>query len=411
MINTKLFANKKIILFLFILLLLVPSVLSLGIAPAYKTVILSSTSTTSTEYELRIMNENGVAQTLELSVVGDLSEYVILSKYKLEFVQGQTQQDIKVTISMPKGIDLKPGEYVSRILLKEKSSSQSGMMAVVGVASRVEMIVPGDGALLKSTLFAPNFKKNAPNAFSIEVKNLGGKDAKNCKAVIEILTPLNVNIGALTSESITILAGETKNILVPWSPSDIVGNYLAKSSILCDNGDTNDERAFLIGSADLRIVSFESDNFKLGGISKFDLIVASDWPEEIKYVNAQVDIIKNDVTIYTAKTENKDIQANGKVIFPVFLDTKNMVPDKYSVFVTLKYLDKEFEQVYNAYFKENEVIIDAPSGMVVGGNSLDTTKVDGLNNGNNSLLILAIIFILAVNGFLVYKLIKKKSKS
>ncbi|MGV8168986.1 MAG: hypothetical protein ACP5N3_02925 [Candidatus Nanoarchaeia archaeon] len=406
--DTTVTRQKKILAFILVIAFLfaVSSsfAFALGLVPAHKTVVISDSQSS---YEVRILNEGGEAQNVELDVTGDFSDYISLSKYKIEFQKGQTQQDILVTINIPKSQSLKPGEYLARILLKENSEGGSGMMAVVGVASRIEMIVPGEGALLKTNLVAPNFKKDTQNYFSVDVNNLGGKEAVNCISVVEILTSLNVNIAVLTSEKKNIAPATTEKFLVSWTPNVGSGQYVAKASVICDNGDSGAERIFSIGSPELRILSFDSSDFRLGGISKFDLIVASDWSEEIKGVTADVQIMKDGKSLYTTTTESKNVAANGKVIFPVYLDTTGMSPGQYVVFVTLKYLDNEFEQAYNSYFAQDDFVLESLSGQVVGG---DTSKRDEGGNSSNILLIVVIIFVLVINSVLVFKLIKRRNK-
>ncbi|MGV8161938.1 MAG: hypothetical protein ACP5N2_01225 [Candidatus Nanoarchaeia archaeon] len=408
--NSNLCKNKfKLLAILFLFLLNVflfsNSVQGLGVLPAFEETILEGSSI---KYDITIVNEENIDQELSVLVEGDLAEYIRLSESVISFSKGEPRKTITATLTVPQRLTFRPGEYNNRVVIKQQSKEE-GMIAKLGVASRWIITVPGEGASLTVNLFSPNFIKNSQNSFSVEVFNKGNKQASNCKALIDVYTALNVKVDSFVSTSRNIAPKTQDRIQIYWTPNVENGNYFAKASVICDDADGYGEKSFSVGSPDLEIESFATDNFKLGEISKFDLILSSSWGEQIDGVHADVELAKGDLSIFKIGTESKNIGPLKSISIPVFMDTAGVAPGDYTIFITLYYLGKQKEEVYSAKLLEDRAVITSLTGNVVGGRASDSSGAgDKSGDSYMGLLILAIVIVVIVNVVLVIKFMRKK---
>ncbi|MGV8168982.1 MAG: CARDB domain-containing protein [Candidatus Nanoarchaeia archaeon] len=396
----------KLLIIVLLMILLVKGVFAAGVAPSTKEIILSKDPFS---YSVRIFNEGGQQGTVDLEITGELSQYISLDRESISFKSGQESQDVLVTITPPKDSELIPGEYVARLVVKERSDSGGEIVALVGVSSRIVMTVPGEAANLQAVIFTPNFVKGKQNTFSVEVTNKGNKNAEECRTVVGIYSALNAEIDTLLSEPITIKAGTLERIPISWTPNVLSGNYIAKAKIVCRNAESSAEHTFSVGSPEINVVSFTATDFTLQGISQFTLVAKSEWGETIPGVYANIELFKDNTLLKSSKTESKDVKAQDTVIYDVFLNTKDVAPGNYKIFVKMNYLGKETESVYSALFSADKAIITSLSGKVTGTESSAGAPADE-KSSSMSLLIMAIIVVVILNVVLVVYIIKRKKK-
>lgn len=394
--------TNKILGLVFLFLLVMPLSAAIGLAPASKQSLLDNADIV---YELRIMNEQQDEGEFEIQVTGDLQEHIRLSKNKIVFDKEKKFENIQVILTKPSQ-KLEGGEYITRIIVQKNNVEQNQMIAQIGVASKLIITVPYEGVALDAELFVPNFIKNTENQFSVNVLNNGIKDATNCKAIVEVFTPLNAKIYSKTTESMSIVKKTKERITIPWTPNVENGNYLAKATVICDEMQVSKETPFSVGSPEILIDDVIADKFKLGQISKLDLVLSNAWGEVIKDVFAEVELMKDDKVLAQSKTESKNIQGLGKEILPAYLDMTSIEPGKYMLVITVKYLGKELSEVYEAMITQDKMTLSSLTGKVSGGSQGDISA-EG-TGGINSLLIIILVFVVGINGFLAYRLIKKK---
>jgi hypothetical protein len=389
----------KLIISLLIIILLSQGVIAIGVVPASKEVILSDNPTS---YNVRILNNEGNEKTINLEITGELSEYITINKQRINFKEGQTQEDVTITINkMPEHI--KPGEYTSRLLIKNSNNNQGENIALVGVSSRILMTIPGEGVNLDATIFTPNFINGKTNTFSVEVTNKGNSDAEECTAILNIYTSMNSEVASLISEKTRIKAKSTNRIQIPWTPQVYSGNYLAKAKITCKSTEITTEQTFHVGSPNIKINNIYADNFNLGSLSLFKLIATSEWGEEIKNVFVEVELEDKGKIIDSYKTHSKDFKPKDTEIYDVFLNTKSIQPGKYNLFVKINYLGKESETVYEAQLFQNRAILTSATGQIIGSAGIENNEESHFK----SILILSILTVVILNIFLATKVIRR----
>jgi hypothetical protein len=399
-------SSSKILIFIIILVSFIFAlsnyVEAIGVAPSEKSYVFDSKEIS---YNLRIMNDEKFQGTFHVEATGELSKYVTFSKTNINFDAQKADEVINVKLSIPKDADVPPGEYIIRIAVTADQSSSSGVTAFVGVISKLQVTVPGDISFIKIQTYVPNFINGQENSFSVEVINKGIKPATNCFAVIDILTPENAKIMSLVAPRKDVAGTRTEIIVLPWTPNVNNGQYVAKASVVCDDTTSEERKSFMIGSPAVSIVNFVSEDFVLGGINRFDLILQSEWADVIKDVYANVELMKDGTSKGRAKTESGNIGPLEKLSLPVFIDTKGLEPGKYSMYIMLNYLGKEVGEVYAVDVTQNEFKVDRLSGMVTGVGAQSDSEP-----GTYTLLIFVIIVVVILNIVLVMKLMRRKEE-
>ena len=162
---------------------------------------------------------------------------------------------------------------------------------------------------------------------------------------------------------------------------------------------------FNVGQLIIDILSIEVNNFKLGGIAKFDIFLENKWGEDLKNVYAEM--ILNDQKgneIVRFKSANEDINKNSKNKLSAFWDTAGFKEGTYNGKVVVYYNDKSTEKQLRAVVTLNSIKTEFV------GVTAEAISVGAV--GNQGILILLVFVLVAVNvGWFVYFKRKIKQKS
>lgn len=391
--------KPKLIVLILVMLALMPQVLAIGVAPASHDVLMT---TNTYSYDIHVINDVQEEGLFEIELTGGLSDYIILDKKQFEFTKDKDKEVIKVILTIPDGEDLGDIEFTNRIIIKKVGKETSTVVARVGVAAKLVVTLPHKGAFVTAKLFAPPFVNEVPNSFTIEGTNKGDKEATDCVAKIDILTREGKIVENLELEPKNIPALNMESFVLEWTPIVRDGEYRALASLVCSGFERFMEKKFMVLSPNVQIDSFTAEKFSLGEISKFNLVISTIWPS-INDVFANIELLKGDEMIEDTTTESTDLIANTPVTLPVFLDTANIEPGKYTIIVTLHYLEKELSEVFSAQISATDILLNSLSGKVISeDNAQEPSSI-------MSFLIIIIAIVVLINGILAYKLIKKKN--
>ena len=340
-----------------IALLIVPAVLSLGVAPS-STDLLFEPGIERT-VNLKIINNENKAFTAAIYAEGELAEYVTVNDPLVEFSSGDAEKIISYTVKLPASFE-KQGVHLGQIVIRnmnsEDKSAGTSISANLFVISKLSVTVPYSGKYVEGRLIIPLFEKGRPGAMAVELKNLGTEDILDCQAVIDIYTNLNAKVDTLTSKSISLEAGTTKSINVEWTPGLENGDYIATANVACDEKSIKIEKSFTIGQMELDIMSISVDNFKLGGIAKFDIFVKNNWNEQINGVLADTIVKDSAGKAYTQfRTAPVDVPEYGTQKLAAYWDTAKVMPGVFNFDVTLKYLDKSVQKMFEIVVTQDKI--------------------------------------------------------
>lgn len=340
---------------------------------------------------LRIGNEEKKNVTVFLSVDGDIANYIEIPEEAITFSSTDDYKKINCILRLPEDIG-EPGPHEARILAKvkedyeQKEGTQINFDVILYSVIRVN--VPYPGSYAKIRLLAPNFHVGKESSFGIEINNLGTKPIF-ADSLINILSPMEATIDTLSGGQTPVESKEKEMVSIPWTP-ETAGRFRAVADVNYDENHESDEKTFSVGSAKLVIRSISSNNFRLGQISKFDLIINSRWNEEIKDVHADFIIQDYDGNHYS-KYSSQSVKSApfGSNTIPAYLETDRLKSGKYQMLVILHYLGNVEETKYDIEVSDNSVII-VPTGQIISSQAEEKSEIDEIYE------ILSIIIVLIV---------------
>jgi hypothetical protein len=390
--------NTKALIYGVLFLILASQCYALGVAPSHKDLMFEPNSEQTVQ--LKIFNEDKVDFKAMVYAEGELADYIQIDNPVLTFLKSEDSKIISFKIKMPSQFSkqgLHESNIVIRVIPKETKPGETSISATVAVISKLSVMVPYSGKYVSAQLFVPMFEPNKESKFAVDVTNLGTEDAESVKAIIDIYGPLNDKLATVVSEEVTLKSKEKKMIIVPYTPTLKPGNYRAVATVIADEFNTKDERTFSLGSMSINIDGISVDNFKLGGIARFDILLENAWNEKIPGVYGEVSILDKSGNVYTKfKTASVDLDSFEKQELSAYWDTAKVTPGEYKLSIALQYLGQSSEKVYDILVSMNEI----KTSLV--GNVVATQSKD-----NNIILtaiyiLTALVIILIVLNVLIY---------
>ncbi len=318
--------------------------------------------------------EPGAAKSIKFSVINSEKKdanFVVLT-------QGELKDNI-YSVSLPEGIfkmtsadgeknleyvlkmpaSLSPGPHKSEIVVMQlpgqwKGEGETSVEATVGVAAQVNVFVPYPGKYLEASLNAADSEEGGI-VFVIPVVSRGKLDIVRVKAIIDIYN-LNEKVDTIESEEISILSGERKEIVVKWKSDFLPGTYKAAATILYDEETLKLEKEFNIGDKILDLVDVKVNDFSLGGIAKFELLIESKWSELIKDAYLQMLVYNKEGEVMADfKSATYDVKSLEKTLMVAFWDTDGVREGVYDSSVILNYDRKSAQKDFKLDVSENEI--------------------------------------------------------
>lgn len=348
------------IILLLITIIISSNVLALGVAPSSTELVFSPNS--EHVVDLAILNNDQRDITVVIYAEGELAEYVFISEPLIDISSSQAKRKTQYTINMPASIE-KQGLHETNIVVREIPRTAEGETAVsasLAIISKIKLFVPYTGKYAEIKLMAPHFELNKENNFAVEVNNLGTEKILTGYVVIDIYGPLNNKIKTLISKEFSLDSKQKTVVIVPWTPDIGSGQYIAEATLVYDELNIKDSKAFTLGELSVSIESISVENFRLGGIAKFDILVANNWNTPIPDVYAETTIKDKEGAEYLRfKTASIDVPAFGREKLEAYWDTERIVPDDYKLDIILNYLAKTSRKLFDIKVEQNRILISA----------------------------------------------------
>jgi len=346
----------KPILLIIVILVLASQAYALGIAPSHIDVIFEPGLEKT--IQLKVMNNVHKDFDVVIYAEGELAEYITIENPTIKLSKDEDSKIISYKVKLPQSFE-KQGLHEAKVVVREIPKETKGgttITAAVAVVSKLKVMVPYKGKYAEIKLFVTNFKENEESNFAVEVKNLGTQDILEAYAIVNIYDPSNNKVATVTSNKESIESKDNEILIAKWKPNLKSGNYRAVATLMYDNLNTRDEKSFSIGTMFLDINSITVDNFKLGGIAKFDILVENEWNEEVPNVFAETSVKDDNGKIYTQfKTASADIPAFGKQELNAYWDTAKVIPGPYKLDIILNYLGQKTEKVFDIMVEYDKI--------------------------------------------------------
>ncbi len=382
---------------LIIIILFSNSINALGVAPARK--IVDFTPNFEGEGELKIVNSEAKDMKVLIYAEGELADSLYLESNELEFSSNEEYKFVKYKFKLPSEYE-EPGKHQTNIIIREVPISTASEGSVLGASIAVvhnlvvDVPYPGKYAIVNLNILGGIDENRIEFVASID--SLGTQKIINAKALIDIYGSTNELVKSVETNLASINPGEKVGLRGIWEDEVINnGRYYAKVTLTYDGNVAYTERVFDVGEMKVEIVDMSVEDFKLGEIAKFNIVVENRWSESIEDVFTELVLSQEDLEIGRFKSASENIPALSKGELTAFWDTAGVEEGDYNAKSILNYNEEQVEKDMRAIISLNSIKFDLfGAGAVVG-------ETEGLDRSD--IIIIALVVLILINiGWFVY---------
>ena len=378
---------KYKLFFVFVILLFcIGNIVALGLTPARTTVNFEPNLKRTVIFS--VVNSEKADLNLDVYTRGELSSSISLERNSLVLGKDESSREVSYNFNLPE--KLSPGLHTAEIIVAQPPNGENGdsyVGATLAVATQLYVIVPYPGKYAEADVNI--LTRDGETRVIIPVSNLGEFDLVSVKANIDIFDENGEKIKSFNTGEVSIKTKEKKEIIGIVTPS-LIGNYRAVVTLLYDGETLNIEKRFSSFEQELELQQISIDNFNLGQIAKFEMLVENYKNAEIKNVYSQTNIFNsNGELMADFKSQTYDISAKSKKLLTSYWDTKGVKEGTYNSKVYLKYADQSFEKQLKFEVLQNEIRVIG-LGYVI-------SQQAGSDNSLITILVIIIIILVLVN--------------
>lgn len=395
--------NKKLIILLIALFLLVDKVSALGVSPG-KTTIDFKPSLERT-VELRVLNNEQKDVSIALNAEGELSEYISFDERDIHLSPSEGSKTVSYTLKLPESIE-RPGLHETNIVLREaKSVTGEGVTigASLAVISILNIKVPYQGKYVEASLFVEESGLEDDVTFVVAVTNLGKEDIDKATAEIEILSD-DKKIATVTTDEKSVKQGARKELIAKWKATSS-GKYKARAKVDYDGKTTEAETEFSTKGFFIKLIDISVKNFKLGGIAKFQILLDNIANKKAEDVSTEMMLDdETGKTIMDIESQRETMQPQERKEVQAYWDTETVKKGEYNGKVTLHADEEKWETPMSMDVQENKITTK------IGPTAMAVTDIRTEYKTTPFIAILVIALICVNIGWYVYFKKRKKGK-
>jgi len=395
-INTNL--SFKMVLLIISILFFAKEGIALGVTPGRN--IIDFEPGSKQIYDLTIVNNEHKNFRALLYLEGDLKEFVTLGTSEINFTSDEESKTIQYIINFPEDIK-EPGTHEVKLIISEATDPETEEIYTINVKTEVihqiHLRVPYPGKYLKNEFFIVE-KENSVDLL-VTLFNLGKEDVNKVKSTFEILTPNGTYITTLNSAEQSIKKRERRELLTRWENYS-TGSYQIKAIIKYDEKQEVIEQNVSLGNFAIKLLDLFVDDFKLGSIAQFHILVENVGNEFIGdlYSTLRLEDMEG-IRMADLKSASLAINPGERQKLFLYWDTKNVAIGIYEGELALFYGENSAEKKIRTRVSENKIDIEVAgvTGAVIGsaGKKL-----------NANLLLLGVAILIAL--FIILTMVKKK---
>ena len=402
--------NKILIILIFVTIIifsinLISDVSALGISPGRTTI----------QYEpgqektgkISILNSEYKSMDIELEVKGELKDSVVVSEEVLEFSSLDYSKEVSYKITLPENIKDKPGLHTAEIIAMENPGSKkqgTHVGATVAVVSQIYVFVSCPGKCIESDLQVQS-DGTGKSKFIVGIISRGQQKIEQAKAEIEIFSLSGEKINSIETNTDSIEPSARKELVGFWNTKE-GGDYIAKVKISYDEKIEEFEKQFSIGEQTLLISDIFVNDFRLGGIAKFIILIENKWNQELKDVYANLIVYnQQNQELGNIKSASENIAPNSEKELVAYWDTVGIEEGEYNGKLMIKYNQKSADK--------NLVLKISESSLEVLGVGYAISPEGGGGFSLTTILIIVVVLLLLVNlsWFLLFRKLKKRKNN
>ncbi len=395
------FVNKKIILliiFVIITSLISMNVFAIGVSPGRTTI--DFTSGLSREIPIKIVNNEKKDMRVVIFTKGDLANYVKLDVEDLVFSKEDTEKSFNYKINLPQTLEpgLRETEITIREVPMEDKLGESTISALVAVVSQLNINVPYPGKYVKMDFHVVEAKQNEKVNFFIPVKSLGSEKIENIRPTIIIYDPKENEVGRVVGETKSLESKENYEFKIEWLANVPSGIYKAAAVLEYDGNRTFMEKQFLVGEFFLKPLDISVNNFKLGQVAKFNILIENVANDKINDATAKIELNhESGKRVADVSSVPTEVEPFTKKEVVVYWDTADVDIGVYSGVLRLKYSNKLSEKQIRTIIEE-----DAIRTEIIGVTGFAINTKQSKSGGFNFMYIIVGLLVIINIVWLVY---------
>lgn len=324
---------------------------------------------------------------------------------EISFTKNEEYKEIKYKVTLP--TKLEPGVTTGDVVIREvKPLQQEGEItigALVSVVSQLYVVVPYPGKYARAELIISEAQKDEQVSFLIPVYNLGSKKIDKTSAIIDIYDLDNKKIASVPTDEKSIDSFSKRELVASWAANVDDGTYNVIATVNYDNSKIELNGKFVVGNFLIKPIDISVNNFRLGQVAKFNILVENIGNYVIKDAYSEITLNKQAQPIADVKSSPTEIPAKAQKELIAYWDTENIEQGEYQGKLTLGYADKKAErqirtEVGSDYIK-TEII--GVTGLVIAPPKISNKQI-------SMAVIIMILILLNIIWFVLYT--KKKNK-
>lgn len=349
-----------------------------------------------------VVNSEHKKMKVLLNPDGELNYTISLNERLIDFIPSEERKDFVYSVSFDE--DLSPGLHSARIVALEipESSGEEYLGSVSRVVSELFVHVPYPGKYADGD-FEIDAQKNKSSEFKVKVTNRGKLDINDLKAYIEIYSLLGEKIDSFSSNSVSLKAGEEKEVTGNWFVKVNAGDYIARVKLVYDGESREFEKIFVVGSKILSIEGLSINNFQLGEIAKLQFLVENKWNKDLNNVYANL-IIYNKMNQVMAdiKSSPETVLALTKKELVAYWDSFGVDEGNYNAKLTVFYNGDSVEKDLSFEVSQDNLDVSGGVGYAI------RTRGGGVNLATALLILVIILLIVNLSWFVFFRRIMGK---
>jgi hypothetical protein len=391
---------RFLLIFFAVALLCSSSVFAFGVAPSKQVVKFDKGFRYSGSFE--VINDQGKALDILVYPKGEFEKFVKIDTQSFSMSSSDSSKSVSFSVEIPDS-DLTPGDHVIELVAVGQSKNPAGsgptVHADIAAVSQVIIQVPYPEKFIEGKLYVPDGKAGERLQMSLALFNKGSEDVDGVSAFIDIFDASGKMIATVSTDDISIGAGDSSKLEAFYDGALEEGSYSAVARILYDSIDASASADFNVGEVSLDIKSLVVNDFRLGDVAKFDILLFNNWNKPLKDVYAQMIISDDKGKEFTNfKTVATDIDAKSLGRLEGYWYTQGVAVGIYTVKIRLFYDYKVTERMFTIEVYPDKIVTNP---LELTGKAISTEEESAIKN--NAFLMLIILALVAVIVMLVWR--------
>lgn len=215
-----------------------------------------------------------------------------------------------------------------------------------------------------------------------------GSAVSSASAEIEIFDSNNQKIASLSSQKVPLSSNESKELKIVWNEPAKVGQYQVRVLIIMDEDSYSYSKNFKVEKKTLSFESIVVNEFVLGEVANFGIVIQNHLSEKVENVSAGILIYDSNTTILAELRSNKSsLESNATGNFKVSWNTAGIKVGKYNSKLVIDYGEE---------FIDQDIVLNVQEGQLeVYGIGYSISQKE--SNGNSNIIIYAVVILIIVN--------------